>query len=79
MLWSSPVQRTDGKAKCKNFGCQQLYVVDENTPESCLHHASGPVFHDAGKYWSCCPKQKKYDFDAFLKIPGCARGMHKNS
>ncbi|TDH67757.1 hypothetical protein CCR75_002838 [Bremia lactucae] len=71
-----PPKRLDGKAKCVNFGCQQEYVVDENTETSCKHHAGPPVFHDAGKYWSCCPKNVKYDFNSFLKVPGCVVSTH---
>ncbi|RLN78574.1 hypothetical protein BBJ28_00001936 [Nothophytophthora sp. Chile5] len=73
-----PPVRTDGKAHCVNFGCQQEYVVSENTESSCRHHTGAPVFHDAGKFWSCCPKSVKYDFDSFLKVPGCAVSAHTN-
>ncbi|KAG7382895.1 Integrin beta-1-binding protein 2 [Phytophthora pseudosyringae] len=71
-----PPKRTDGKANCLNFGCQQEYVVAENTETSCRHHAGAPVFHDASKYWSCCPKDVKYDFDSFLKVAGCVVSAH---
>ncbi|OWY99109.1 hypothetical protein PHMEG_00029954, partial [Phytophthora megakarya] len=71
-----PPKRTDGKANCVNFGCQQEYVVAENKDSSCRHHAGAPVFHDASKYWSCCPKDVKYDFDSFLKVPGCVVSAH---
>ncbi len=40
------------------------------------YHQAGPVFHDAGKFWSCCPGTVKYDFDDFLKIPGCMQSSH---
>jgi hypothetical protein len=40
------------------------------------YHKAAPVFHDAGKFWACCPDKVKYDFDAFLKIPGCMSGPH---
>ncbi|KAH7480030.1 hypothetical protein PRNP1_008104 [Phytophthora ramorum] len=69
-------KRTDGKANCVNYGCQQEYVVAENTEASCRHHAGAPVFHDASKFWSCCPKDVKYDFDSFLKVPGCVVSAH---
>ena len=69
-------KRTDGKAKCVNFGCQQEYAVAENDDTSCNHHVGAPVFHDANKYWSCCPKNVKYDFDSFLKVPGCVVSAH---
>ncbi|CAI5729706.1 unnamed protein product [Peronospora destructor] len=73
---TAPSKRTDGKANCVNFGCQQEYVVAENSDTSCRHHAGPPVFHDAAKYWSCCPKDVKYDFDSFLKLPGCVVSAH---
>ncbi|CAH0490145.1 unnamed protein product [Peronospora farinosa] len=73
---TAPPKRTDGKAKCVNFGCQQEYVVAENNDTSCRHHAGAPVFHDASKYWSCCPKDVKYDFDSFLNLPGCVVSAH---
>ncbi|OQR86374.1 hypothetical protein ACHHYP_10608 [Achlya hypogyna] len=74
----APPKRTDGKAKCVNYGCQAEYFVDINNDKSCAHHAGAPVFHDSGKYWSCCPKEVKYDFDEFLKVPGCTVGPHKD-
>ncbi|CAK4646661.1 hypothetical protein LEN26_020061 [Aphanomyces euteiches] len=73
-----PVPRADGKAKCVNYGCQKEYVVAENNDTSCPHHAGAPVFHDSGKYWSCCPKVIKYDFDEFLKIPPCVVTAHSD-
>lgn len=75
---AKPPARTDGKAKCVNFGCQKEYVVAENHPDACIHHAGAPVFHDAGKYWSCCPKQVKYEFDTFLQVPGCTKSPHRD-
>ncbi len=42
----------------------------------CSYHKAPPVFHDAGKFWACCPDKVKYDFDAFLRIPGCMRSCH---
>merc|ERR1712194_302439 len=24
--------------------------------------------------WACCPNSKAYDFDEFMKIPGCTKG-----
>ncbi|DAZ95242.1 TPA: hypothetical protein N0F65_002354 [Lagenidium giganteum] len=74
-----PAARTDGKARCVNYGCQQEYVVAENSDAACTHHTGPPVFHDAGKYWTCCPKLVKYDFDTFLKVPGCATGPHRDT
>ncbi|KAJ0393164.1 hypothetical protein ATCC90586_004917 [Pythium insidiosum] len=71
--------RTDGKARCVNYGCQKEYVVADNHAQACSHHTGAPVFHDAGKYWSCCPKAVKYDFEAFLQVPGCATSAHRDT
>jgi hypothetical protein len=68
----------DGKFRCVNFGCQQEYLEEQNTDASCQHHNGPPVFHDTGKYWTCCPKNVKYDFDDFLKVPGCVKSKHSN-
>ncbi|ETW01518.1 hypothetical protein H310_06182 [Aphanomyces invadans] len=68
--------RTDGKARCVNYGCQKEYVVAENNERACPHHVGAPIFRDAGKHWSCCPKIVKYDFDEFLKIPPCVVTAH---
>jgi hypothetical protein len=73
-----PPKRSDGKAKCVRYGCQMEYLVAQNTETSCKHHTGPPVFHDSGKYWSCCPKQVKYDFDEFLCVPGCAVSAHSD-
>ncbi|KAF0709598.1 Aste57867_5823 [Aphanomyces stellatus] len=71
-----PAPRTDGKARCVNYGCQKEYVVAENNETACPHHAGAPVFRDERKFWSCCPKSVKYDFDEFLKIAPCVVGAH---
>lgn len=76
---TTPPIRTDGKARCVNHGCQKEYVVTENDEDACKYHTGAPVFHDAVKYWSCCPKNVKYDFDEFLTVPGCAVGPHKDT
>lgn len=75
---TAPV-RTDGKARCVNYGCQKEYVVAENPADACSHHTGPPVFHDAGKFWSCCPKNVKYDFESFLQVPGCAKSSHRDT
>ena len=72
-----PAPRADGKAKCVNPGCQQLYDVAGNSATACRYHAGAPVFHDRAKYWSCCPK-KAYDFDAFMALPRCMTGPHRD-
>jgi hypothetical protein len=66
----------DGTARCLNKGCQKTFTVAENSPQSCIHHRGQAVFHDANKYWSCCPNKKCYDFDDFLAVKGCVVGYH---
>ncbi|CAE7562188.1 CHORD [Symbiodinium microadriaticum] len=60
--------------RCKNFGCSQFF--DPRYPEQtvCTHHRLPPVFHETAKYWACCPDKKAYDWDEFMKIPGCQTG-----
>jgi hypothetical protein len=43
---------------------------------SCVYHTQAPVFHEGAKKWVCCGCTK-YDFDDFLKVPGCATGKHE--
>ena len=74
---SGPQQIVDGKATCRNFGCQQVFLVADNHDSACTYHAEGPVFWDTYKYWKCCPDKKKAEFDDFVLIPGCATGPHK--
>jgi hypothetical protein len=71
-------RKADGTAKCQNKGCNQSFIVAENTPNThaCTYHKGQPVFHDAIKFWSCCLDKKCYDFEQFLAVPGCATGMH---
>eukprot|EP01010_Urceolus_cornutus_P000678 NODE_1194_length_1047_cov_213.666333_g916_i0.p1 GENE.NODE_1194_length_1047_cov_213.666333_g916_i0~~NODE_1194_length_1047_cov_213.666333_g916_i0.p1 ORF type:complete len:286 (+),score=35.94 NODE_1194_length_1047_cov_213.666333_g916_i0:58-915(+) len=67
----------DGKAKCRNQGCGVEFVVAENTGNVCSYHSGAPVFHDANKYWSCCPTKKCWDWEEFLAVPHCCSGTHK--
>lgn len=60
---------------CKNRGCEKSFDPKENTADSCLYHPAGPIFHEGMKGWSCCSK-RVVDFNDFLKIEGCTRGMH---
>eukprot|EP01041_Mallomonas_annulata_P004476 gene4476-8911_t len=69
-------RKPDGTAKCQNKGCQLLFRIEENNVDACCYHAGQPVFHDAVKFWSCCADKKCYDFDEFMKVPGCKRGWH---
>jgi hypothetical protein len=71
---------SDGTAKCQRKGCGQTFIVENNTIDNggndCCYHEGQPVFHDAVKFWSCCSEKKCYDFDTFLAVPGCAKGLH---
>lgn len=69
-------RRADGTAKCQRKGCQKDFIVADNSSSSCNYHCGQPVFHDAIKFWSCCPNSKCYDFDDFLKVPPCSVGFH---
>jgi hypothetical protein len=75
---SQPTQDiVDGKATCRNYGCQQEFAVADNGDASCTFHKGGPVFHDTYKYWKCCADKKQIEFDDFVKVPGCTTGPHK--
>lgn len=69
-------RNADGSARCQRKGCQKPFIVAENHASACTYHAGQPIFHDAVKFWSCCPEKKCYDFDEFLAVPGCAVGIH---
>jgi CHORD len=66
----------DGSARCQRKGCQKTFLVEDNSATACTYHKGQPVFHDAVKFWSCCPEKKCYDFDEFLAVPGCSTGFH---
>ncbi|KPI83006.1 hypothetical protein ABL78_7979 [Leptomonas seymouri] len=74
---NEPQQIVDGKAKCRNYGCTNEFVVAENNETACCYHKGGPVFWDTYKYWTCCPDKRCLEFDDFVKIPGCCVGCHK--
>ncbi|PWA47223.1 Cysteine/histidine-rich domain-containing protein [Artemisia annua] len=61
--------------RCQRIGCDATFTQDNNPDDSCTYHASGPLFHDGMKEWSCC-KKKSHDFSLFLEIPGCKTGKH---
>ncbi|XP_026405987.1 cysteine and histidine-rich domain-containing protein RAR1-like [Papaver somniferum] len=63
------------KVRCQRIGCDAMFTEDQNTEDSCTYHASGPIFHDGTKEWSCC-KQRSHDFSLFLALPGCKTGKH---
>jgi hypothetical protein len=66
----------DGTARCQRKGCQKVFDLSSNSPTACTFHKGHAIFHDANKFWSCCPDKKCYEFDAFLAVPGCTLGYH---
>eukprot|EP00933_Yihiella_yeosuensis_P056750 TRINITY_DN56185_c0_g1_i1.p1 TRINITY_DN56185_c0_g1~~TRINITY_DN56185_c0_g1_i1.p1 ORF type:complete len:195 (+),score=23.45 TRINITY_DN56185_c0_g1_i1:86-586(+) len=67
-------EKKPGHVRCKNFGCNKYFDPKKAEETVCIHHKLPPVFHETAKYWACCPNSKAYDFDEFMKIPGCQRG-----
>lgn len=65
-------EKEKGKVRCKRFGCQKFYDT-EGPPQECVHHKSAPIFHETAKWWSCCQDHKAYDWEEFLRIPGCQK------
>lgn len=69
------VQRDDmGRIRCKQLGCKQWFHPD-GPQQACSFHKSPPIFHETAKWWSCCPDRKAYDWDEFMRIPGCQQGF----
>lgn len=73
----APVKDSQGKVRCKNFGCQNSFDPD-GEPVPCVHHKAAPIFHETAKWWSCCPDHKAYDFEDFMRIPGCTKSFCSN-
>ncbi|KAJ3063203.1 hypothetical protein HDU98_000959 [Podochytrium sp. JEL0797] len=65
----------DNLLACGNKGCNKTFTEENNAETSCEHHSGAPVFHDALKGWSCCPKRVT-DFTDFMNIAGCTVGRH---
>jgi len=63
----------DGKVRCKHFGCNKWF--DPANPPKCVYHKAPPIFHETAKWWSCCPDRKAYDWEEFMRIPGCQTGV----
>jgi len=61
--------------RCKNFGCGKFFDSTKPQNSICVHHRKPPVFHEGAKYWSCCPNLRAWDWDEFMKIPGCSKGQ----
>mmetsp|Transcript_21316 Transcript_21316/g.68107 ORF Transcript_21316/g.68107 Transcript_21316/m.68107 type:complete len:312 (-) Transcript_21316:210-1145(-) len=66
----------EGRARCRHPGCNAEYSVAENHSSACRYHLKPPLFHEGSKQWQCCGV-KKWDFDDFLAVPGCAVGPHE--
>ena len=62
--------------KCKRPACGLPYENDASKTAECVYHAGVPVFHEGSKGWTCCTR-KVLDFDEFLKIKGCQKGLHR--
>lgn len=69
-------RKEDGTARCQRKGCQKVFNWMENASDACKYHKGSAIFHDAIKFWSCCPEKKCFDFDEFLLVPGCEVGYH---
>lgn len=70
---AKPKVREDGKVRCKRFGCNRWFDPnDDKVP--CRYHIAPPIFHETAKWWSCCTEKKAYDWDSFMRIPGCKEG-----
>lgn len=68
----------DGKARCRNHGCNKEFLVESNNESACVYHKEGPVIWDTQKYWKCCPHSKCYEFEDFLQVRGCCIGPHQS-
>jgi len=62
---------------CTRNGCKAVYKDESSKTEECIYHYREPVFHEASKWWACCPKYKHAIFEEFLKVKGCKTGKHR--
>ncbi len=62
---------------CKRLGCGKSYTDESNHDNACQHHPGWPLFSNLSKQWTCC-KVEKYDWEDFMKVPGCAHGLHSD-
>jgi len=51
-------------------------VDDSSRTEICTYHPGLPIFHETLKKWSCCGG-KAMEFEKFMEIEGCKKGLHK--
>lgn len=63
----------DKGSKCKRNGCNHVH---DGTTSDCFFHPGHTIFHEGSKGWSCCAR-RVLEFDEFLKISGCTRGLHR--
>lgn len=64
-----------GCVRCKRFGCNQYFNPLDEGSIKCVYHQKPPIFHETAKWWSCCNGRKAYDWEEFIRIPGCATGL----
>ncbi|KAJ3385908.1 hypothetical protein HDU92_002805 [Lobulomyces angularis] len=62
--------------KCKRPSCKVEYVNEKSKEGDCVFHNGEAVFHEGSKGWSCCSR-KVLEFEEFLKIEGCQKGLHR--
>ena len=48
----------EGQARCRHYGCQQVYSISQNGERACVYHCSAPLFHEGSKQWPCCNVKK---------------------
>lgn len=72
----APSSIAPGTVMCRNYGCGQRYLPDDNSSTSCSHHTRPPIFRETLKSWSCCPDRTAWDWDGFKALPTCATGPH---
>lgn len=53
--WRGAIGRSIGSMAAWPGG--HLTLAPPSFEPVCSFHASAPVFHDAGKFWSCCPEK----------------------
>ncbi|KAI9032308.1 hypothetical protein DFJ74DRAFT_654035 [Hyaloraphidium curvatum] len=63
-------------AKCKRRGCGKEYAGPESRAEECQFHPGVAIFHEGSKGYLCCTR-RVLEFDQFLKLPGCKKGLHR--
>lgn len=76
-----------GGVLCRNYGCLQRYDPAANVAADggaddgggpCAHHTAPPTFRDTAKVWPCCGASH-WDWDEFMALPRCARGLHSDA